>query len=86
MFDGPSSFGSSKRNEGACWGEPPAHRLRFHKVGEDGSGKCDAEETGDPEDRVIGVVYAISASEKLVLAQTNEIHSTICDNRRTGEL
>ncbi len=46
----------------------PAHRLRFHKVSQkDGSGKCDAEETGNPEDRVIGVVYEISGSEKPAL-------------------
>ncbi|MCG2582150.1 MAG: gamma-glutamylcyclotransferase [Marinobacter sp.] len=45
----------------------PAHRLRFHKVSKDGSGKCDAEETGNPEDRVIGVVYEISGSEKPAL-------------------
>lgn len=41
-----------------------AHRLRFHKSSKDGSGKCDAEETGDPYDRVIGVVYDISDEEK----------------------
>lgn len=51
----------------------PAHRLRFHKVSEDGSGKCDAEETGNPEDRVIGVVCDISASEKPILDQKEEL-------------
>ena len=45
----------------------PAHTLRFHKVSKDGSGKCDAEQTGNPDDRVIGVVYEISDKEKLAL-------------------
>ena len=42
----------------------PAHRLRFHKVSSDGSGKCDAEETENPDDRVYGVVYEIANEEK----------------------
>lgn len=45
----------------------PLHRLRFHKISKDGSGKCDAEETGNPEHRIIGVVYEISDSEKSAL-------------------
>jgi len=44
--------------------ELPAHRLRFHKSAGDGSAKCDAEETGHPDDRVIGVVYEIDDAEK----------------------
>ncbi|MGA8276571.1 MAG: gamma-glutamylcyclotransferase family protein [Rhodanobacteraceae bacterium] len=44
-----------------------AHRLRFHKVSNDGSGKCDAVETGDPKDQVIGVVYEIADVEKSAL-------------------
>jgi gamma-glutamylcyclotransferase (GGCT)/AIG2-like uncharacterized protein YtfP len=44
--------------------ELPAHRLRFHKSAGDGSAKCDAEETGHPDDRVIGVVYEIADAEK----------------------
>lgn len=39
------------------------HALRFHKRGRDGSGKCDAFATGDAADRVIGVLYALDASE-----------------------
>ncbi|WP_227539352.1 MULTISPECIES: gamma-glutamylcyclotransferase family protein [Marinobacter] len=42
----------------------PAHRLRFHKSAGDGSAKCDAEETGNPDDLVIGVVYEIVDAEK----------------------
>ncbi|GHC21260.1 gamma-glutamylcyclotransferase family protein [Aidingimonas halophila] len=45
----------------------PAHGLRFHKVSKDGSGKCDAEETGNREDRVIGVVYDIADDERQAL-------------------
>ena len=44
--------------------ELPAHRLSFHKSAGDGSAKCDAEETGHPNDRVIGVVYEIDDAEK----------------------
>jgi len=44
--------------------ELPAHRLCFHKSAGDGSAKCDAEETGNPDDRVIGVVYEIADAEK----------------------
>ena len=52
-----------------------AHRLQFHKVSKDGSGKGDAEETGNPEDRVIGVVYEISDSEKPTLDQKEGLGS-----------
>jgi gamma-glutamylcyclotransferase len=45
----------------------PGHSLRFHKVSEDGSGKCDAESTGNPDDRVVGVAFEISDDEKLAL-------------------
>lgn len=43
------------------------HRLRFHKASNDGSGKCDAESTGNPDDCVIGVVFEISEDEKPAL-------------------
>ncbi len=41
--------------------------LRFHKHGKDGSGKCDAYYTGKSFDVVIGVLYEILKSEKVVL-------------------
>lgn len=44
--------------------ELTGHRLRFHKRGFDGSGKCDIELTGDPADKVFGVVFEIAAVEK----------------------
>ena len=40
------------------------HDLRFHKLGKDGSGKCDAFYTGDDGDIVFGALFDISASEK----------------------
>lgn len=43
------------------------HRLRFHKGGRDGSGKCDADFTDDEADVVFGVVFEIAAAEKLQL-------------------
>ena len=46
------------------------HSLRFHKVSEkDGSGKCDALFTGNPDDCVVGVLYEISDDEKGALDQ-----------------
>jgi hypothetical protein len=43
------------------------HSLRFHKRGQDGSGKCDAWSTGRETDRVIGVIYEMAATEKDLL-------------------
>ncbi len=40
------------------------HRLRFHKKSKDGSGKCDAEYTANPDDCVMGVIFMMSASDK----------------------
>ena len=49
-------------------GELRGHSLRFHKRSfKDGSGKCSAYKTGDPLDVVHGVVYSMSADEKLHL-------------------
>ena len=46
------------------------HVLRFHKVGKiDGTAKCDALETGDPDNTVYGVIYRICESEKSLLDQ-----------------
>ncbi len=42
-------------------------RLAFHKRGSDGSAKCDAFFTGNPEDRIHGVIYALTPAEKQVL-------------------
>jgi len=47
--------------------ELPGYMLRFHKVGGDGSGKCNVEHTGRDHDRVLGVVYRLLAIEKPLL-------------------
>jgi len=43
------------------------HALRFHKVSDDGSGKCDAYQTYDLSDLVIGVLFDINEKEKSAL-------------------
>lgn len=43
------------------------HQLRWHKRGSDRSGKCDIVHSADPEHRVYGVVYRMSADEVLIL-------------------
>jgi gamma-glutamylcyclotransferase (GGCT)/AIG2-like uncharacterized protein YtfP len=40
------------------------HDLRFHKTGKDGSGKCNAFETGDPAHLLWGAVFDIDAGMK----------------------
>jgi len=46
----------------------PGHVLRFHKHSQvDGSGKCDAHYTGNPDDRVYGAIYAIDPGERPLL-------------------
>ncbi len=47
-----------------CTGTLTGHSLRFHKRSRDGSGKADAFETGNADDRVIGVVFDIDKAEK----------------------
>lgn len=43
------------------------HALRWHKVGRDGSGKCDAYFTGEEADVVHGVVYEVETADKRAL-------------------
>jgi gamma-glutamylcyclotransferase len=43
------------------------HELRWHKVSNDGSGKCDVVQVNAPQTKVVGVVYEILASEKAAL-------------------
>lgn len=46
------------------------HVLCFHKTGRlDGTGKCDARETGNPEHCVYGVLYRVSAADRHILNQ-----------------
>lgn len=43
------------------------HRLCFHKIGRDGSAKCNAYYTGKREDYILGAVYSIAPSHKTLL-------------------
>lgn len=43
------------------------HVLHWHKVSQDGSGKCDVVQTSAPQGAVLGVVYEILQSEKAAL-------------------
>lgn len=46
----------------------PGHRLVFHKTGRlDGTAKCDAMETGNPCDRVFGVLFEIDPQHRPLL-------------------
>ncbi len=49
------------------------HVLCFHKVGTDGSGKCDAFYTKDANDVVLGALFEVDASEKIHLDQVEEL-------------
>lgn len=42
-------------------------RLTFDKVSQDGSGKCDAEATGNKTDRVYGVIFEIASTDRAAL-------------------
>ena len=46
-----------------------AHQLRFHKVSHDGSSKCDAFQTDNEDDFIIGSLYQIDEDEKTALDQ-----------------
>jgi gamma-glutamylcyclotransferase (GGCT)/AIG2-like uncharacterized protein YtfP len=48
------------------------HRLYFHKLGTDGSGKCDAFFTGNDKDNILGVLYEVDAAQKEALGQAEE--------------
>ena len=48
-------------------------RLTFSKTSDDGSGKCDMEITGDPADRVQGVLFWIDRAEKPALDQAEAL-------------
>ena len=51
------------------------HRLSFHKIGQDGSAKCDAFETGNMSDSVLGALYRIDPAEKEQLDQVEGLGS-----------
>ncbi len=43
------------------------HQLRWHKLGNDGSGKCDVVPTAHDEGLIHGVLYEIAAADKAAL-------------------
>lgn len=43
------------------------HRLAFHKIGRDGSAKCDIIVVDDPDSRVHGVLYRIDVHDRAAL-------------------
>ena len=62
-----------------------AHQLRFHKVGRDGSGKCDAFFTGGSADLVHGVLYHIEHAEKDSLEAVTYVATRIAGDLRPFE-
>ncbi len=55
-------------------GQLAGHVLRWDKrSGRDGSGKCDAEATGRPEDVVWGVVFELDAEDKPALEKAEGV-------------
>jgi hypothetical protein len=48
-------------------GHSIVRRLTFCKPGRDRSGKCDAQASADPDDRVYGVVFQIAVRDKPAL-------------------
>ncbi|MCA8998232.1 MAG: gamma-glutamylcyclotransferase [Planctomycetaceae bacterium] len=53
----------------------PGAQLTFEKRGVDGSGKCNIEMTGTPDDGVVGALFAVSADERRLL---HEWEATTC--------
>lgn len=49
-------------------------RLTFDKLSRDGSGKCDAEATGNATDRVYGVIFDIAVSDKAALGKAEGLN------------
>ncbi|MDH5537901.1 MAG: gamma-glutamylcyclotransferase [Rhizobacter sp.] len=45
-------------------GQLGGHRLMWHKIGQDGSAKCDILETGRPHDIVWGVLFEIALADR----------------------
>jgi hypothetical protein len=61
-------------------GYVPGRRLTFDKFStRDRSGKCDCEATDTPGDRVYGVVYRITASERAALDEAEGLHHVYRD-------
>jgi AIG2-like family len=59
------------------------HSFRFHKRTNDGSGKGDAFETGNPSELVWGVIFDIDEREKRVLDEAEGFGRGYLDKRAT---
>lgn len=59
------------------------YALRWHKRSLDGSGKCDALETGSDADLVWGAVYAMSSADKKTLDRCEGLGEDYCEGRVT---
>lgn len=66
----------------------PGWSLRFHKLGADGSGKCDL--VADPDDFAFGAVYEISIADRVRLDRIEGIghgyHGALIDVADFGEV
>ena len=49
------------------------YQLRFHKIGRDGSGKCDIATSESPADQVIGVLFDIADSDRAALDHAEDL-------------
>ena len=49
------------------------HQLRFHKISNDGSGKCDAFQTNNTGDMVVGALFEINEDEKGALDRAESL-------------
>ncbi len=56
-------------------GELCKYKLFFHKRSKDGSAKCNIVTTGDPKDRVYGVIFDIQDAEIELLDAKEGVHS-----------
>lgn len=53
--------------------------LKFHKKGMDGSAKCDAFYTGNPDHYVLGRVFAINEQQKILLDRVEGLGKGYCE-------
>src|ERR1700722_17443460 len=59
-------------------------RLTFDKVSTDGSGKCDIEATGNPADRIYGVLFRIATAEERALDEAEGLGPGYRKDETTG--
>ncbi|HEX9654104.1 MAG TPA: gamma-glutamylcyclotransferase family protein [bacterium] len=66
---------SSRAPSASCIGAGMlrGYRIRFHKIGKDGSGKCNAQATDNLDDVVYGVVYHIADRDTSVLDEKEDV-------------